>query len=97
MNKIDSYKGIAPGKIIAACLQDGNITQRELADNIGEHYQTLNAIIKGKRTISIPLSLKLDNALHFEQGFFAIIQTYYLLRKEKQNKTKKEQKKWKRR
>lgn len=90
MNKIDSYKGIAPGKIIAACLQDGNITQRDLADNIGEHYQTLNAIIKGKRKISIPLSLKLDNALHFEQGFFAIIQTYYLLRKEKQNKTKSE-------
>ena len=88
MNKINAYKGIAPGKIIAACLQDANMTQRDLAENIGEHYQTLNAIIKGKRMISIPLSLKLDDALHFEQGFFAIIQTYYLLRQEKQIKAK---------
>lgn len=90
MDRINAYKGIAPGKIIAACLQDGNMTQRELADIIGEHYQTLNAIIRGKRMISIPLSLKLDDALHFEHGFFAIIQTYYLLRQEKQNKTKSE-------
>ena len=86
VNKINAYKGIAPGKIIVSCLKDGNMTQRELATNIGEHYQTLNAIIKGKRLISIPLSLKLDDALHFEHGFFAIIQTYYLLRQKKQNK-----------
>lgn len=83
MNKIEAYKGIAPGKIILSCLREGNMTQRDLSDAIGEHYQTLNAIIKGKRTITIPLSLKLDDALHFERGFFALIQTYYQLRQHK--------------
>ena len=77
MNLINAYKGIAPGKIITSYLRSNNITQRELADTIGEHFQTLNAIIKGKRAITIPVSLKLDEALHFEQGFFAVIQTYY--------------------
>ena len=86
MKSIEAYKGIAPGKIIAACLKDGKMTQRVLAESIGEHYQTLNAIINGKRMISIPLSLKLDDALHFEHGFFAVIQTYYLLRQNEQTK-----------
>ena len=63
MNLINAYKGIAPGKIIASYLRSNNITQRELADTIGEHFQTLNAIIKGKRAITIPVSLKLDEAL----------------------------------
>lgn len=84
MNMIKAYKGIAPGKIITSFLKETNMSQRELAKRIGEHYQTLNAIIKGKRDIPIPLSVKLDEALHFEQGFFAIIQTYYNLRQQRQ-------------
>lgn len=79
MNMINAYKGIAPGKIIASCLRNTNITQRDLANTIGEHFQTINAIIKGKRAMTIPVSLKLDKALNFEQGFFAVIQTYYLI------------------
>jgi plasmid maintenance system antidote protein VapI len=82
MNRIDAYKGIPPGKIITSCLNDRNISQRQLSEMIGEHYQTLNAVIKGKRMMTIALSLKLDKALHFEPGFFAIIQTYHLLRQE---------------
>ena len=58
MKVIEAYKGIAPGKIIAACLKDGNITQRGLAERMGEHYQTLNAIIKGKRMISISMFVR---------------------------------------
>lgn len=83
MNWIDAYKGIAPGKIIASCLRDRNMTQRDLSQSTGEHYQTINAIIKGNRWITIPLSLKLDKALGFERGFFAIIQVYYQLSLEK--------------
>ena len=57
------------------------MTQRQLANLTGEHYQTINAIMNGKREITIPLSVKLDHALGFEEGFFAIIQTYYNLKK----------------
>ena len=77
MDTIAAYKGIAPGKIIAKRLAREGYTQRKLAEMTGEHYQTLNAIISGKRWLTLDLSLKLDRTLGFEEGFFAIIQTYY--------------------
>lgn len=77
MDTIAAYKGIAPGKIIANRLAKEGYTQRKLAEMTGEHYQTLNAIISGKRWLPLELSLKLDRAFGFEEGFFAIIQTYY--------------------
>ena len=80
MDIIKAYKGIAPSKIIAYSLKEKAMTQRELAHLTGEHFQTINAIINGKRDISIPLSLRLDKVLGYEEGFFAIIQTYYQLK-----------------
>lgn len=77
MDKIAAYKGIAPGAIIARELTKRKFTQRELSDKTGIHYQTINAIIYGKRALTISQSLKLDKALHFENGFFAVIQAYY--------------------
>ncbi len=77
MNMIDAYKGIAPGKIIARNLAKRGMTQRKLAEEIGEHYQTVNAIVNGSRYLTISQSLKMDNALGFPEGFFAIVQTYY--------------------
>ena len=71
---------INPSSIIAYSLKEKNMTQRELASLTGEHYQTINAIIRGKRDIPVSLSVKLDQALGFERGFFAIIQTFYQLK-----------------
>lgn len=77
MDRIAAYKGIAPGKVISRTLKKQGITQREVAVLANMHYQTLNAIISGKREITISQSLELDKALGFEKGFLAIIQTYY--------------------
>lgn len=86
MNIIESYKGIPPGKIIARRLAKNGISQRKLAMEIGEHYQTMNAIIQGIRHLTIGQSLKMDKALGFPEGFFAIIQTYYQIALAKRNK-----------
>lgn len=80
MQKIDSYKGIAPGKIIQYKLKEMNMTQKELANNISCHPQTINAIIKSTREIPRELSFKLDNQLGFETGFFLLAQTYYRIK-----------------
>ncbi len=80
MQKIDSYKGIAPGKIIQSKLKEMNLTQKELANNISCHPQTINAIIKSTREIPRELSFKLDNQLGFETGFFLLAQTYYRIK-----------------
>lgn len=86
MNMIDTYKGIPPGKIIAKRLAKRGITQRKLAMEIGEHYQTMNAVIRGTRYLTIDQSLKMDKALGFPEGFFAIVQTYYQISLAKRKK-----------
>ncbi|WP_194766764.1 transcriptional regulator [Tamlana sp. I1] len=78
MNKfIEKYKGIHPGFILERELQKRMIRQRPFALSINEHPQTLNAIIKGKRSLNIPLALKIEEKLGIEEGTFSILQTFY--------------------
>lgn len=72
-----AYKGIRPGKIIEWHLKKKHLSQRELAEKIGEHYQTINAVIKGRRNLTVETSLKLDSFLGFDDGFLYMLQGYY--------------------
>lgn len=78
MKKIlDKYKGIHPGKIIDRDLKKVKLSQRSFAVTIGEHSQTINAIINGHRSLTIGLALKIEQALGYEEGFLLILQVYY--------------------
>jgi len=68
-----------PGKVIANEMARNGLSQRDLAAITGEHYQTINAILAGRRKISLPLSVKMDEALHLVRGFTSQIQLFYLL------------------
>ena len=81
-----AYKGIRPGKIIEWNLKKNHISQRELAERIGEHYQTLNAVIKGRRSLTVETSLKLDSFLGFDEGFLYMLQGYYEVEQCKKNR-----------
>lgn len=72
-----AYMGICPGKIIEWHLKKKHLSQRELAEKIGEHYQTINAVIKGRRNLTVEISLKLDSFLGFDDGFLYMLQGYY--------------------
>ena len=74
---INKYKGIHPGKIISRELKRLGISQREFAKQIGEHSQSLNAVITGRRALTTELSVKIDRALGFEEGFLLALQAYY--------------------
>lgn len=74
---INALKGIHPGKIIGMELKKRNISQRDLAERIDVHYQTLNAVIKGKRSLTVEMSVKLDDFLGYEDGFLNMLQGYY--------------------
>lgn len=76
-NLIEIIKGIHPGKFIERELNQKKLTQRTFAEEIGVPYQTINAIIAGRRNLTIDQSLKIDRALGYEDGFFAILQTHY--------------------
>lgn len=78
MDIIKAYQGIYPGKIIFREIRKRGLTQRMLADAVGGHFQTLNAIIRGRRQIPTELSFKLDRLFGFKYGTFLVLQAYYL-------------------
>lgn len=78
------YKGIHPGAILERELAKRSLKQRPFAMQINEYPQTLNAIIKGKRSMPVSLALKIDRELNLEEGTFALLQTLYDVKVEKQ-------------
>jgi len=73
----DALKGISPGKYLGHRLKKIGLSQIQLAENVGEHPQTINAIIKGKRRIPTSLSMKIEEYLDLEEGFIAVMQVFY--------------------
>lgn len=70
-------KGVHPGKFLERELKKRELNQRQFAIAINEHPQTLNAIIKGKRSMNIDLSLKIEKTLNFDEGFLMTLQVFY--------------------
>lgn len=74
---LEIIKGVHPGKFLERELNKRELNQRQFALAINEHPQTLNAIIKGKRSMNIDLSLKIEKALNFDEGFLMTLQVFY--------------------
>ncbi len=83
-NLIEIIKGIHPGKFIERELNKKNLTQRALAEETAIPFQTINAIISGRRNLTTEQALKIDQALGFDEGFFAILQTHYDIKQYKE-------------
>ena len=75
------------GELIRKRIVELGISQVELAVRAGEHYQTISSIILGKREVTIPLSVRLDEALGFAPGTIALTQTRFKVEKEIKDKT----------
>lgn len=73
---LDIIKGIHPGKLVERELKKRNINQRQFALSMNEHPQTLGAIINGKRSMNLGLSLKIEEKLGFEEGLLMTLQVY---------------------
>ena len=82
---LDIVKGVHPGKMIERELQKKNISKRQFALSIGEHPQTLGAIIKGNRKMNTALSLKIEEKLGFEEGFLMTLQVFYDIKQAKKD------------
>ncbi len=76
-NRINILKGIPPGRIIERDLAKKNISQRALALSVNEHYQTINAIISGRRKLTTELALKIETEMGYPEGFLLVMQAYY--------------------
>lgn len=87
--RLERFKGIHPGLILERELNKRAIKPSPFALSVDTHRQIFNAILKGKRGIPIPLSLKVDQALGLEEGTFALLQTFYDIEKAKENELSK--------
>ena len=70
------------GEVIRSRLAELGISQVELASRVGEHFQTISAIINGRREVTVPLSIRIDDVLLFPVGTIALAQTRYQVEKE---------------
>jgi antitoxin HigA-1 len=74
---LNIIKGMHPGKYVERELNKRELNQRQFAITIKEHPQTLNAIIKGTRSMNTNLSLKIESELGLDEGFLMTLQVYY--------------------
>jgi len=77
---------VSVGEMIRCRIAELGISQTELSVRVGEHTQTISAILSGKRDITIPLSVRLDEELGYSPGTLAVAQTRYLVERELENK-----------
>jgi len=75
--RIEKYKGIHPGRIINRELRKRDISQRAFAASIGEHSQTLNAVITGRRNLTTEMAIKIEQLLGYEEGFLLTLQVFH--------------------
>ena len=88
INRIDILKGIHPGKIIERDLNKKHLTQRTLAKIVGVPYQTINAIISGRRNITLETALNIEKTLGYDEGFLLILQDFHNISVYKEKKSK---------
>ena len=61
-DQLEILKGVHPGLFLSRELRNRQLRSGAFAESIGVHPQTLSAIIKGRRNMNIPLSLKKKEA-----------------------------------
>jgi plasmid maintenance system antidote protein VapI len=76
-NNLSLIKGIHPGLILERELNRRKLAKGKFAFSINEFPQTLVSIIKGNRRMNPALSLKIEKALGFEEGYFMVLQIFY--------------------
>lgn len=81
--KIEKIKGVHPGAVLRRELKQRGIESKLFAISLGEYPQTINAISKGRRGINPALSIKLGHALGIDDEYFALLQAYYDIEKER--------------
>ena len=82
-SRIEILKGLHPGLYIQRELDNRKLKSGSFAESIGEHPQTLSAIIRGRRSMNTPLSLRIEQALGLDEGFLMTLQVYYDIAQEK--------------
>ena len=88
-DELQLLRGLHPGIILDRKLKEMNLSKGRFALSIDEYPQTLGAITRGKRSMNVPLAMKIEHALGLTEGYLMILQIFYDISEEKrkQNST----------
>lgn len=75
--RVDILKGIHPGKLMERDIRKMGLNQRILAERSNIPYQTINAIIAGRRNLTTSQALNIEHVLGYEEGFLLILQAFH--------------------
>jgi antitoxin HigA-1 len=75
--EISKIKGIHPGILIKRELKARGMKNKELAEGVGEHPQTISAILHQRRGINPELSVKLGQQFSVDADYFMHVQASY--------------------
>lgn len=75
--QFESFKGIHPGSVVNYLLGKRDIDERQFAKSLAVNFKDFGALLKSKRRITIPLSLKIESALEPEQGSLMTLQVHF--------------------
>lgn len=81
--KLNKIKGVHPGSLLKWELDRRNLRSAELAQEIGEHKQTLSAIINKRRSVNPNLSIKLSKFFRTDPDYFMLLQASYDVKRAK--------------
>ena len=88
-SRLEILKGIHPGILIEKDLKKKKLPSGRFAIAINEFPQTLSAIINGRRSMNLPLSLKIEKELGYDEGFLMTLQLYHDIKILKQKESAK--------
>lgn len=81
--KISKVKGIHPGAILKREIKNRGLKNKDLADRVNEHPQTISAILNEKRGINPKLSIKLGQQFNVADDYFMLLQASYDVKNER--------------
>ena len=79
--RLNKIKGIHPGTLLKWELKNRNLKSNQLADAIGEHKQTISAILNKRRAVNPNLSIKLSKEFKTDPDYFMLLQASYDVKK----------------
>jgi plasmid maintenance system antidote protein VapI len=88
-SRLEILKGLHPGVLIDKELKKRKIPGSKFAISINEYPQTLSAIMNGRRSINLPLSLKIERELGYDEGFLMTLQLHHDIKMLKQKESAK--------
>jgi len=75
--QLAKIKGVHPGTILRRELKIQTLKSSDLANSIGEHKQTISALLNKRRNINPKLSIKLSKIFNVEPDYFMLLQSSY--------------------